>query len=195
VQNLTEFLLSLRDNDGLRPTTIEGYRSVISVTVKAIGGQDFGQNVQLTNLLLNMRKSSPAVRPQPPTWDLAFVLKVLEGPPFEPLLTVALKFVTFKTVFLTAFATAKRRSEIHALVLAGLEHTEHWTSVTIHSNGQFLPKTSLQSLPPVTIPALASTSGPLTQADHLLCTTMLYSAHCGFKGGEETFVYFPPDGF
>jgi hypothetical protein len=35
--------------------------------------------------------------------------------PFEPMDRASLKFVTLKTVFLVALATAQRRSELHAL--------------------------------------------------------------------------------
>jgi hypothetical protein len=37
------------------------------------------------------------------------------GFPFEPMDKVSLKYLTFKTVFLVALATAQRWSELHAL--------------------------------------------------------------------------------
>jgi hypothetical protein len=139
------------------------------VTIKAIGGTDFGHNVQLTNLLLHLQKLDPPSRPQPPTWDLSFVLKVLESHPFEPLNEVPLKMLTFKVVFLIAFATAKRRGELHALLAAGLEHSENWSTATIHSDPTFVPKTRSLSVPPITIPALTSATGDLSRTDTLLC--------------------------
>jgi hypothetical protein len=94
----------------------------------------------------------------------------LQGAPFEPLDIVPLKFVTLKTVFLIAFATARRRGELHALLETGLSHSDHWKSVTIYTDPSFVAKTKVTAgMPPLTIPALACTRGPLTQSDWLLC--------------------------
>ena len=49
-----------------------------------------------------------------PSWNLSLVLYQLTKAPFEPLKEASLKHLTFKTVFLLALASGKRRSEIHA---------------------------------------------------------------------------------
>jgi integrase len=91
-------------------------------------------------------------------WNLALVLKVLSGSPFEPLRQATKKNRTFKTVFLVALATARRRSEIHAFTIDKIAYAENGTSVTIHTDPNFLSKTSVPSrgtgFPPVIIPAL-----------------------------------------
>jgi hypothetical protein len=45
-----------------------------------------------------------------PKWDLSVVLRALMGFPFETMDKVSLKYLTFKTIFLVALATAQRRS-------------------------------------------------------------------------------------
>jgi hypothetical protein len=48
-------------------------------------------------------------------WDLSLVLRALMEEPFEPMDRASLKNITLNTVFLVALATARRRSELHAL--------------------------------------------------------------------------------
>ena len=50
-----------------------------------------------------------------PKWRLSLVLGHLMEFPYEPLLESSLKYLSHKTVFLIAFATAACRSEIHEL--------------------------------------------------------------------------------
>lgn len=50
-----------------------------------------------------------------PSWDLPVVLKALCGSLFEPLDSVDIEFLSYKTAFLLALASAKRVSDIHAL--------------------------------------------------------------------------------
>ena len=57
----------------------------------------------------------PPIRKLVPQWSLALVLRVLREAPFEPMDSISFKALTFKTVFLLALASGRRRSEIHAL--------------------------------------------------------------------------------
>ena len=50
-----------------------------------------------------------------PSWDLLVVLRALTGPPFEPLETVDIKFVSLKTALLLALTSAKRVGDMQAL--------------------------------------------------------------------------------
>jgi hypothetical protein len=183
---VAEFLLSLYQIDHLKPSTIDGYRSAIASTIRAIGGPDLGHDPQLTGLINNLYKQNPVTRPQPPGWDLSFVLNALRAPPFEPIDIVPLKFVTFKTIFLLAFATARRRGELHALLETGLEHAPFWTSVTIYTDPTFVPKTKVQpGLPPLTIPALSGIRGPITEADSLLCPVRAIRTYLQVTAGRR----------
>ena len=84
-----------------------------------------------------MKTAAP--RSTVPDWDLALVLDVLRRAPFEPLGSCDLKYLTLKTVFLLAFATAARRSEIHALSKDFIRD-ERWTYVTLKTVAGFIAK-------------------------------------------------------
>ena len=92
--------------------------------------------------------------------------------PYEPLDQASLQFLTWKTVFLLTLASAKRRSEIHALSVEDghLRFNDADGSVSLLSQAGFLSKTQLPSVAssPFTIPALSSTCGR-DDPDRLLC--------------------------
>src|SRR4029434_8081449 len=50
-----------------------------------------------------------------PSWDLLVVLRALTWPPFEPLETVDIKFVSLKIALLLALASAKAVGDMQAL--------------------------------------------------------------------------------
>jgi hypothetical protein len=61
------------------------------------------------------------------------VLRAFMGFPFEPMDKVSLKYLTFKTVFLVALATAQSRSELHALAFTKTAFREDgWGNPRIH---------------------------------------------------------------
>jgi integrase len=98
---------------------------------------------------------------------------MLTKQPFEPMLKANLKHSTLKTVFLLALASGKRRGELHAL-RKDILHTEHWASVTILPDPNFVAKTQLnskgaQALNMVTIKALTKDLGTDMQEDRSLC--------------------------
>ena len=94
---------------------------------------------------------------------------MLKGPPFEPIRLAPLKWLTYKTLFLVAFASARRRGELHALVVDQLGHSDHWMSCTIYSDPTFVSKTHVPSrgtgMPPLVIPALPRAADPLADED------------------------------
>ena len=84
-----------------------------------------------------------------PTWNLVLVLQKLTKAPFEPMRKASLKHLTFKTVFLLALGSGKRRSEIHAWLYKNIRHP----SPSFLSKNQ-LAMEGLASVAPVVIPAL-----------------------------------------
>ena len=114
IPQISEFFQMLFHKEKRQPRTIRAYQSVLAnhyhhvvVPVK--------DSIELTRLVQSyFRDRSPANRVAPP-WDLGIVLKALKEPPFEPMSTSSLKYLTLKAVFLTALASGRRRSEIHAL--------------------------------------------------------------------------------
>jgi hypothetical protein len=161
VPQVADFLLQLSSVHHFKPRTIDGYRTAISNTIKSVSDRDLGHDPHLTALIVRLYQECPVVRPIPVDWDLSLVLRVLNCPPFEPLRLAKLKWLTFKTLFLVAFASARRRGELHALIVDRIAHTglDVWKSVTIFSDPTFLSKTHVPTrgtgIPPLVIPALS----------------------------------------
>ena len=81
--------------------------------------------------------------------------------------------MTFKTVFLLALASGRRRGELHALQ-ANIQRTENWEEITIFTDAKFISKTQLrvkggEALKPMTLKALTKVVGPELQEDRSLC--------------------------
>ena len=101
------------------------------------------------------------------------VLQILTQPPLEPQKEAALKWKTWKTVFLLALASGKRHSEIHAWTLDGLLCLGDWDQIQLSPFPSFIAKNQLakegpQSISPVVIPALKC-SLDSQDTDILLC--------------------------
>ena len=114
----------------------------------------------------------------------------LTQPPFEPQEEVSLKFLTWKTVFLLALASGKRRSEIHAWTLDGLLCLGDWDQIQLSPSPFFIAKNQLakegpQSILPVVISALKC--GQDSQdTDILLCPVRALQCYLDqTKGSRE----------
>ena len=97
----------------LQPSTIDGYRSAIA---DKLGNStlNISKDENLTRLLDSFHRDRHKGRRGIPSWNLSLVLHQLTKTPFEPIKEASLKHLTFKTVFLLALGSGKRRSEIHA---------------------------------------------------------------------------------
>ena len=115
VQLIADFFLYLFDDRKCSPSTIKGYRAAISDTFKCLGKVDVGKDPSLSRLIRSFDRDRPRVRSLAPKWNLSWVLHCLATSPFEPMYLANIKFVTYKTAFLLAFASAKRVSKLHAL--------------------------------------------------------------------------------
>ena len=140
IPRVADFLFSRRDR-GLLPATIEGYRSAISSTWSKMGNHSLSDNAAISALLRSFRTERPVVDRTIPSWDLALVLDALSRPPFEPLGEVTMANLTVKTVFLVALATAKRRSEIHAIVMEGSGLSSCKSNFVLAFDRNFVSKT------------------------------------------------------
>ena len=114
---IADFLIFLFSEKKCQISTIKGYRSMISNTLKFKTGNRIGSNPVLSELIRSFELQRPVQRSLTPKWDLSWVLVCLQKPPFEPLDKASKFHVTIKTAFLLALATAKRCSEIHALAM------------------------------------------------------------------------------
>ena len=121
VKLLADFLLYLFEDKKLQPSTIDGYRSAIA---DKLGNAtvNISKDDNLTRLLESFHRDRPKGRRGVPSWNLSLVLHQLTKAPFEPLREASLKHLTFKTVFLLALDSGKRRSEIHAWQHKNIRH-------------------------------------------------------------------------
>ena len=93
---------------------------------------------------------------------------------FEPLREDSLKHLAFKTVFMLALGSGKRRSEIHAWLHQNIRHQSDWSKVSLSPSPSFLSKNQLpkegpDSVAPVVIPTLAPTLDKSLKDDRSLC--------------------------
>ena len=102
------------------------------------------------------------------------MLHQLTRAPFESIKEASLKQLTFKTVFLLALGSGKRRSEIHAWQNKNIRHQSDWSKVSIYQSPSFLSKNQLPkdvrySMATVVISALAPTLDKSLKSDRSLC--------------------------
>ena len=95
------------------PSTIEGYRTAIADTL-GDSNLHISSNTDIARLIASFYRDKPKKSRLLPKWNVSLVLHKLTQPPFEPQEECTLKLLTWKTVFLLALASGKRRSEIHA---------------------------------------------------------------------------------
>ena len=171
VERLADFFVHLFDEQKLAVSTIKGYRSMLSNTLSFRGVHYIGSDKMLSELIKSFENQRPVGRSLIPKWDLTLVLKSLTTAPYEPLSEATLQAVTWKTIFLLSFASAKRRSELHALSAEdGFLRFNADGSVTLLSEPGFLSKTQLPSVAsvPINIPSLSAVCGSF-DIDRLLC--------------------------
>ena len=173
IKQIADFLLHLFQEKNLQPSTIDGYRSAIA---DKLGNTsvNVGKDDNLARLLDSFHRDRPKGRRGVPAWNLSLVLHQLTKAPFEPLRKASLKHLTFKTVFLLALASGKRRSEIHAWLNKNIRHQADWSKVSLYPSPSFLAKNHLakegpECVAPVVIPALAPTLDKSLKEDRSLC--------------------------
>ena len=173
VKSVADFLLHLFEDKKLQPSTIDGYRSAIA---DKLGDTtvNISKDHNLTRLLESFHRDRPKGWRGIPSWNLSLVLHQLTKAPFEPLREASLKHLTFKTVFLLALGSGKRRSEIHAWQHKNIRHQSDWSKVSLFPSPSFLSKNQLakeglESVAPVVIPALAPTLDRSLKSDRSLC--------------------------
>ena len=165
LQHIADFLVFLFLDKKLAVSTVKGYRSMLSNTLGFRGLTTIGSDPTISELIRSFELSRPVSRSLTPKWDLSCVLWSLTKAPYEPLSKASMSHLTWKTVFLLTLASAKRRSEIHALSVEGTHlRFNPDGSVTLLCQAGFLAKTQLPSVAsrPFTIPSL---SKDLSQSD------------------------------
>ena len=171
MNHIADFLLHLFKERKLQPSTIEGYRTAIADKV----GNDIlniSKTENLTRLLDSFHRDKPKDRWGVPSWNLLQVLLQLTKAP-EPMRKASLKHLTFKTVFLLALGSGKRRSEIHAWLYKNIRHQESYRKVSLpfaHLPVQESAGSGRSFLcGPSSLPALAPTLDKSLKKDKRLC--------------------------
>ena len=145
VDQFANFLQHLYTSKRLAPGTIAGYRSCIAHTVSLIRDvktPSFSSSFIISNLLDSFRRQAPARIISVPKWDPFIVLAFLRDK-CEPLPSLSLQWLTFKTVFLLGLALASRVSGLHAISGLAQDIEFHSDSVTLH----FLPEFRAKAQP------------------------------------------------
>ena len=97
---IADFLIFLFSEKKYQISTIKGYRSMISNTLKFKTGNRVGSNPVLSELIRSFVLQRPVQRSLTPKWDLSWVLVCLQKAPFEPLHKVSKLHVRIKAAFL-----------------------------------------------------------------------------------------------
>ena len=150
VVTVLTFLQECLDS-GRAHSTIKVNLAAISACHVGLGEKTLSESPLIRRFMRGVRKARPVTRSLIPPWDLSLVLGALSGPPFEPLETVEVKFLTLKTVLLVALTTAKRVSEMQALSVSPdcTIFSGDRTRVTVRPNPAFIPKNSNAACVPV----------------------------------------------
>ena len=162
-QIVADFLTFLFSVKKCQVSTIKGYRSTISNTLKYKTGYDFGSHPVLSELIKSFAIQRPVDRPLAPKWDLAFDLTHMCKAPFEPLDKASLFYLSVKTVFLVTPATARRVSEVHALSI----DSDHLRLSNI--DGSFILRTQVGFLAKNQLPSRAPDSIIIHRLSNFCC--------------------------
>ena len=144
---------------------------------------NISKDENLTRLLDSFHRDRPKgrrLRRGIPSWNLSLVLHQRTKAPFKHIQEASLKHLTFKTVFLLALGSGKRRSEMHAWQNKNIRHQSDWSKVSLYPSPSFLSKNQLakkgpESVAPVVIPALAPTLDRSPKSDGPSAQSELYA--------------------
>ena len=193
IQAIADFLLHLFKDKSLQPSTIKGYRSAISDTLSHFG-RNIGHDKYLSSLIQSFDRDRPRPRSLAPKWNLAWVLHVLSGPPFEPLHIIDFKLLSYKTAFLLAFASARRVSELHALSVAPACCRLDKNKATLLTEPGFLAKNETVSYRPAPIVIRRLTHFANDEQSRCLCPRRalgIYISRTKEKRGARLRLFLP----
>ncbi len=126
----------------LSPSTLKVYIAAISAHHEPIEGRSLGKHDLVIRFLRGAKRLNPPRPPSLPSWDLVLVLRALKTAPFEPLQSVELKFLSMKTLLLTALASIKRVVDLQAFSAdeSCLEFGPADSSATLRPRPGYVPK-------------------------------------------------------
>jgi hypothetical protein len=112
---LVNLLAELASGLHLSVATLRVRRSAICRTLSQIGKSHVGSSPWVSDLLKGLAQRQARTPRRSPAWDLGLVLRHLQGPGFEPLVSVPLAQAAVKAAFLVLLASGRRASEVTGL--------------------------------------------------------------------------------
>ena len=141
IMEIVGFVESCRREKSWKFPTIKVCVSALSTFRGKIGGFSVFTHPDMSEYLEGAKRISVEKVTLPDTWDPAVVLRAMEGPPFEPLATADMKWVSGKLAVLLLLTTAARVSEMAALMASRIDFSVNDEQVTIYPDPEFKPKT------------------------------------------------------
>ncbi|CAM4733894.1 unnamed protein product [Leuciscus chuanchicus] len=195
VTEVLSFLQELLDK-GRTPSTLKVYVAAIAAFTKPTLGQSLGRNDLVIRFLRGAKRLNPPRPPSVPIWDLSTVLEAMKGAPFEPIQSVDIKHLSFKTVFLLALASVKRIGDLQALSVSAtcMEFGPNDSKVILKPRHGYVPK-SLNTLFRSHVISLSALPVSNEEKDaSLLCPVRALRAYVSrssvFTQTEQLFVSF-----
>ena len=199
---IADFLVYLFEVKKFCPATVIGYRTMLIQTFKFFPEINFDllNNCYIQAILQNIKIACPASRFNYPKWDLAVVLRALMKHPFEPIVSIPIDLLTYKTAFLLTLAASARASEMHALSYHSFSRDRYWNNVWLSPSESFLAKNQTSRAPDqrrhFKVPALTTVSDD-TSARYLCpvraLRIYLAKTHNRRKGKKLLFIAISPN--
>ncbi len=139
-----------------------------------------GKHDLVVRFLRGARRLNPPRPPSLPSWDLALVLRALQTAPFEPLQSVELKFLSMKTLLLTALASIKRVGDLQAFPAD--------SSTTLRPRPGYVPKVPTTPFRDQVVNLQAL---PLEEADPALALLCPVRALRQYQNQNQNELYWP----
>ena len=178
IKSVADFLMYLFQDRKLQPSTIDGYRSAIA---DRLGNSpiNISKDENLTRLLDSFHRDRPKGCEGNPSWNLSLVFAPADKGHFEPIKEASLKHLTFKTVFLLALGSGKRRSEIHVWQNRNIRHQSDWSRCPCTHHPAFSPRISWPKRVQTVWPHGYNSPGPQLWIDPSSLTgPSVQSEHC-----------------
>ncbi|KAL0173041.1 hypothetical protein M9458_033352, partial [Cirrhinus mrigala] len=178
----------------LSASTLKVHVAAISANHDLVGGRSVGKHHLIIRFLRGARRLNPPRSHLIPSWDLAVVLQGLQQDPFEPLQSVELDALSFKTALLTALTSIKRVGDLQALSVNSscLEFGPADSHVVLRPRPGYVPKVPTTPFRDqvVTLQALSSQEDDPNLT--LLCTVRALRIYMErtqpFRRSEQLFV-------
>ncbi len=180
----------------LSPSTLKVYVAAIAAHHDAVDGKSLGRHDLVIRFLRGARRLNPPRPHLVPSWDLPSVLSALRGAPFEPLQSVELKFLSLKTVLLSALATVKRVGDLQAFSVddSCLEFGPADSHVVLRPRPGYVPKVPTMPFRDQVVNLQALPREEADPAIALLCTVRALRIYVdrtqSFKTSDQLFVCF-----